>query len=51
MVQSPKIQPDELARLAVTTASEKLASDIVILDLIGICDFTDFFIIIEFFMI
>ena len=47
MVPSPKVQPDELARLAVTTASEKLASDIVILDLIGVCDFTDFFIILS----
>ena len=45
MVQSPKIQPDELARLAVNTASERLASDIVMLDLIGVSDFTDFFII------
>ena len=45
MVPSPKIQPDELARIAVTMASEKLASDIVMLDLIGVSDFTDFFII------
>ena len=35
----------DTARLVVSVASDKLASDIVMLDLRGISDFTDFFVI------
>ena len=39
------MEPGECARMAVDVASEKLASDIVMLDLRGVGDFTDYFVI------
>ena len=45
MSQEVLIEPAEYARLAVDLASEKLASDIVLLDLRGVCDFADYFVI------
>jgi ribosome-associated protein len=38
-------QPADYARLAVDVASDKQASDIVMLDIRGVCDFTDYFVI------
>ena len=40
-----KLEPSEVAQLIVEVASEKLASDIVMLDLRGLASFTDYFII------
>ena len=40
-----KLKPDAIARLAVDAASEKQASDIVLLDLNKSCDFADYFVI------
>ena len=39
------LTPTDYARLAVDVASDKLASDIVMLDLRGVCDFADYFVI------
>ena len=39
------IQPVEYARLAVDVASDKQASDIVMLDIRGVSDFCDYFVI------
>ena len=39
------LEPIEQARLAVHVAEEKLASDIIMLDLVGVCDFADYFVI------
>ena len=39
------LQPSEYGRLAVDVAEDKLASDIVMLDLRGVCDFADYFVI------
>ena len=39
------LQPVEYARLAVDVASEKQASDIVMLDIRGLSDFADYFVI------
>ena len=39
------MQPVDCARMAVDVASDGLASDIVMLDLKGISDFTDYFVI------
>ncbi len=39
------LQGIELARLAVDTASEKQASDIVLLDVREVCSFADYFVI------
>ena len=39
------IEPVDIARLAVDVASEKLASDIMMLDIRGIADFCDYFVI------
>ncbi len=38
-------QPVEFARQAVDIASDKQASDIVMLDIRGVCDFADYFVI------
>jgi ribosome-associated protein len=38
-------ETSDLARLAVDVASEHMASDIVLLDITGISDFADFFVI------
>lgn len=38
-------QPGDIARLAVDVASEYQAFDIVMLDITGVCDFADFFVI------
>jgi ribosome-associated protein len=39
------LEAEELARLAVEAASEKQASNIVMLDVRGLCSFTDYFVI------
>lgn len=39
------LETEQLARKAVEAASEKQASDIVMLDMRGVCTFTDYFII------
>ena len=41
------LQPVEFARQAVDIASDKQASDIVMLDLRGVCDFADYFVILS----
>ena len=40
-----KLEPSEVAQLIVEVASEKLASDIVMLDLRGLASFTDYFVV------
>ena len=40
------MQPADCARMAVDVASDNLASDIVMLDLQGVSDFTDYFVIV-----
>ena len=45
MTGTVTMEPVECARMAVDVASEKLASDIVMLDLKGVADFTDYFVI------
>ena len=40
-----KLEPSEVAQLIVEVASDKLASDIVMLDLRGLASFTDYFVI------
>ena len=45
MAQQTMTQPVEQARLAVETASDRQASDIVLLDIRGVSDFTDYFVI------
>ena len=45
MVAVTALQPVEYARLAASVASDKQASDVVMLDLRGVCDFTDYFVI------
>ena len=39
------MEPSEVARLIVEVASEKLAADIVMLDLRGLASFTDYFVV------
>ena len=45
MTGTATMKPVESARMVVDVASEKLASDIVMLDLNGVSDFTDYFVI------
>jgi len=45
MTSQTLLQPLDYARLAVEAASEKQASDIVILDITGVSDFADYFVI------
>ena len=50
--KSPDIQPDPMstedyARLVVDQASERLGSDVVLLDVVGISDFADYFVIVS----
>ena len=45
MSQKVLVEPIEHARLAVDLASENLASDVVLLDMRGVSDFTDYFVI------
>ena len=40
-----QLEPSDVAQLIVEVASEKLASDIVMLDLRGLAPFTDYFVI------
>ena len=40
-----QLEPSEVAQLIVEVASEKLAADIVMLDLRGLAPFTDYFVI------
>ena len=42
---SSLVKPEDLARLVVDVASDKQASDIVMLDLHGVSDFADYFVI------
>jgi len=39
------LKTEEIARLVVELASQKQASDIVLLDVRGVCSFTDYFVI------
>ncbi|MCH7787260.1 MAG: ribosome silencing factor [Chloroflexi bacterium] len=45
MIEKVLLQPSEYARLAVDVASDKLASDVVMLDIKEISSFADYFII------
>ena len=45
MTQRVLLPPVDYARLAVDVASEGLASDIVMLDITGVSDFADYFVI------
>ncbi len=45
MSQKVVVEPIEHARVAIDLASEKLASDVVLLDMRGVSDFTDYFVI------
>ena len=45
MKKKAALEPAEIARLVVEVASEKQAADIVLLDMRGLCDFTDYFVI------
>lgn len=45
MVAVTTLQAVEYARLAADVASDKQASDVVMLDIRGVCDFTDYFVI------
>ena len=45
MVERVRLEPAEYARLAVEIASEKQASDVVMLDISGVSDFADYFVI------
>jgi ribosome-associated protein len=44
-LEEQRLEPSEVARLIVEVASEKLASDIVMLDLRGLASFTDYFVV------
>ena len=44
-MEAQQLEPSEVAQLIVEIASEKLASDIVMLDLRGLAPFTDYFVI------
>ncbi|MBA3434232.1 MAG: ribosome silencing factor [Actinobacteria bacterium] len=41
----PDLKPLEQARRTAALCQEKLATDVTILDMRGVCDFTDFFVI------
>ena len=45
MTDKVVLRPAEYARLAVDMASEKQAADIVMLDIRGVSDFTDYFVV------
>ncbi len=45
MTEQTALQSTEYAQLAVDVAEEKLASDIVLLDIRGVSDFADYFVI------
>ena len=45
MAAKTLLRPSEYARLAVDVASDKLASDVVMLDITGVSDFADYFVI------
>ncbi|MDA1129700.1 MAG: ribosome silencing factor, partial [Chloroflexi bacterium] len=45
IVEGQQLEPSEVAQLIVEIASDKLASDIVMLDLQGLASFTDYFVI------
>ena len=47
MTDRPALQPVDYARMAVDVASEGQASDIVMLDISGCSDFTDYFVILS----
>ena len=45
MTQKTALEPSEGARLAVEVATDKLASDVVLLDMRVACSFTDYFVV------
>ena len=45
MTDKAILEPAEYARVAVDVASEKQASDVVMLDIRGVCNFADYFVI------
>jgi len=45
ILEVQQLEPSEVARLIVEVASEKLAADIVMLDLRGLASFTDYFVV------
>ncbi len=45
MANKTKLEPAEYARLAVDVASDKLASDVAMLDISEVSDFADYFVI------
>ena len=44
-MEAQLLEPSEVAQLIVEVASEKLAADIVMLDLRGLASFTDYFVV------
>ncbi len=44
-LEEQQLEPSEVARLILEIASERLASDIVMLDLRGLASFTDYFVV------
>jgi|TARA_B100000678_G_scaffold151924_1_gene126858 ribosome-associated protein len=44
-LEAQQLEPSEVAQLIVEVASEKLAADIVMLDLRGLASFTDYFVV------
>ena len=44
-LEDQQLEPSEVAQLIVEVASEKLAADIVMLDLRGLASFTDYFVV------
>ena len=44
-MEAQQLEPSEVAQLIVEVASEKLAADIVMLDLRGLASFTDYFVV------
>ncbi|SVB29494.1 uncharacterized protein METZ01_LOCUS182348, partial [marine metagenome] len=44
-LEAQQLEASEIAQLIVEVASEKLASDIVMLDLRGLASFTDYFVV------
>ncbi len=45
MAENSRLDPAECARLAVDVASDHQASDVVMLDVTGVCSFADYFVI------
>ena len=45
MIENTSLIPSEAARLTVDVASEKNATDIILMDMRSVCSFTDYFIV------